>query len=196
MIEIQHIFHQLPNYIFWKDTNFNYLGANENFLKSAGLKCVDEIVGRNDFHLPWKIFAKKYRSDDQYILRSKEALHCKEHHKDITGQITLAIVNKKPLYDEKGLIVGIIGFYSKISLVTVTQIKRPYLPKRQREVLVLITNGLSAKQIAHHLSISQRTVEYYSEIIKSKLGCLNKAELIKKAFSLGYIDYEYYNISP
>lgn len=189
MIKLQHILHQLPDYIFWKDKALNYLGANDNLLKSAGLNSPDEIIGKNDYQLPWKLFAEKYRSDDQHIIHINQALHFEEYHKDISGQITLAIVNKKPLYDETGQILGVIGVYSKIKLKT-TELNNAYLPKRQKEVLSALAKGLSAKQIALKLGISPRTVEYYIDIIKSKLGCLNKVELIKTAISFGYVDHQ------
>ncbi len=51
--------------------------------------------------------------------------------------------------------------------------------KRQYECLTLIAQGCTAKMIANKLSLSVRTVECYLNIIKSKLSCHSRPELIK-----------------
>lgn len=160
--------------------------ANENLLKSVGLSSINDIINKNDYHFPWNDFAEKYRADDQHTLDVKKALCFEEYHKDISGRITLANVTKKPLYDEHGDVIGIIGSYSKTPL-NISPVNQTALTKRQKEVLKLVANGLTAKQIAIRLGISQRTVEFYLEIIKSKLDCQNKAQLIRRAVSLGYL---------
>lgn len=63
------------------------------------------------------------------------------------------------------------------------------LTPRERDVLLYISKGWFAVQIADHLQLSKRTVEHYTENIKNKLNCYSKAELIQKAhnfLSLGY----------
>ncbi|MBU4287790.1 MAG: hypothetical protein KKI12_06410, partial [Proteobacteria bacterium] len=44
----------LPQAIFWKDKNAVYLGCNKNFAVHAGVESPDDIVGKNDYDLPWK----------------------------------------------------------------------------------------------------------------------------------------------
>lgn len=184
MFKIEDILSQLPGFIFLKDKNSNYLAANDNFIKSAGLFSLEEIIGKNDFEMPWKLFAEKYRFDDQLIVNSQQQKHLKEYHIDISGKMSIATVHKKPLWVGKE-IVGLICHYSKIELVDNLSPKQK-LSKRQKEILNEIANGFSAKQIAAKLSISKRTVEFYIELIKSKLGSRNRAELVKKAIYLGY----------
>lgn len=55
------------------------------------------------------------------------------------------------------------------------------LTRREIEILRFMAEGLSTRDIAHHLHLSTRTVENHLETIKSKLDCNSKAELIKKA---------------
>lgn len=54
------------------------------------------------------------------------------------------------------------------------------LSKRQIECAKLIIQGNSAKEISIILNLSQRTVEYYSNLLKIKLHCRNKTELVLK----------------
>ena len=52
------------------------------------------------------------------------------------------------------------------------------LTDRQREVLRLVVAGRSAKEIAHALDISPRTVEFHKYRLMEGLGLKNNAELI------------------
>jgi len=55
------------------------------------------------------------------------------------------------------------------------------LSTREREVLQLIAEGHAAKEIAHVLNISTRTVSFHRENIKKKLGLRSTSELTKHA---------------
>ncbi|MFA6059853.1 MAG: response regulator transcription factor [Taibaiella sp.] len=61
----------------------------------------------------------------------------------------------------------------------------PKLTEREKEILQLITDGLSSKQIADRLFISIRTVEFYRLNILLKLDANNTAMLVKKAIKSG-----------
>jgi DNA-binding NarL/FixJ family response regulator len=60
------------------------------------------------------------------------------------------------------------------------------LTLREREVLTLIAEGASNKEIAARLFISTRTAEHHRANIMRKLGIHNTAQLIKYAFQNGY----------
>lgn len=53
------------------------------------------------------------------------------------------------------------------------------LTKREIQCAVYFLHGLSAKESARHLGITDRTVESYLKAIRKKLHCGNKAEFIK-----------------
>jgi DNA-binding NarL/FixJ family response regulator len=59
------------------------------------------------------------------------------------------------------------------------------LTPRQREVLQLIIEGLTMKEIANKLGISTRTAESYKYDMMSELGVTTTAELIQYAIKLG-----------
>jgi len=59
------------------------------------------------------------------------------------------------------------------------------LTLRQREILRLLTDGLSAKEIARSLGISQRTVEHHKYSMMQLLGITTSAELIRFALQSG-----------
>ena len=59
------------------------------------------------------------------------------------------------------------------------------LTLRQREILRLLADGLSAKQIAALLEISPRTVEFHKYSMMQLLGISTSAELIRFALQSG-----------
>lgn len=59
------------------------------------------------------------------------------------------------------------------------------LTPRQREILRLLVDGRSAKEIARLLDISHRTVEYHKYQAMEALGVATNAELIQLALRLG-----------
>jgi DNA-binding NarL/FixJ family response regulator len=61
------------------------------------------------------------------------------------------------------------------------------LTTRQREVLQLIAEGRSAKEVAALLKISNRTAEVHKARILEALGMHNTAELVQYAIRIGII---------
>jgi DNA-binding NarL/FixJ family response regulator len=61
------------------------------------------------------------------------------------------------------------------------------LSAREREILQLVAEGRSAKEMAHVLDISIKTVAFHRDNIKRKLGLRTTAELTKHAIELGLI---------
>jgi DNA-binding NarL/FixJ family response regulator len=71
-----------------------------------------------------------------------------------------------------------------------TQVGHPLgsLTPRQREVLQLLAEGRSAKQIASSLAISARTVEFHKFQLMEALGIRTNAELIHFAIKNGLVE--------
>lgn len=63
------------------------------------------------------------------------------------------------------------------------------LTLRQREVLQLLAEGRSAKEIASSLSISARTVEFHKYQMMESLGLRTNAELIHFAIKHGLVEF-------
>ncbi len=62
------------------------------------------------------------------------------------------------------------------------------LTPREREILQLIVNGLSAPEIAEAIFLSLGTVKNYRNSIMLKLDVNNTASLVKKALQFGLVD--------
>jgi two-component system response regulator NreC len=62
------------------------------------------------------------------------------------------------------------------------------LTEREREILKLIAEGLTSREIANALYISQKTVQGHRTKIMEKLDLHNRTELIKYAMRKGLVD--------
>lgn len=61
------------------------------------------------------------------------------------------------------------------------------LTDRELEILALVADGLSAKEIAAKMQLSPRTIERHVENCKFKLHARNTSQLILKASTSGYL---------
>ncbi len=64
------------------------------------------------------------------------------------------------------------------------------LTGREREILRLVAQGQSNKQIGVALSITERTVKFHVSAILRKLNAANRAEAVQKALTLGLIELQ------
>lgn len=60
----------------------------------------------------------------------------------------------------------------------------PELTQREREVLRLVVEGRTIKEIAEQLCLGFETVHSYTKSLRQKLGCPNTASLVRKAIGL------------
>jgi DNA-binding NarL/FixJ family response regulator len=65
--------------------------------------------------------------------------------------------------------------------------KAVLLTQRERHIIALIADGRSAKEIGRKMDLSPRTVERHIEDCRNKLRARNRAELITRAVSGGYL---------
>ncbi len=64
----------------------------------------------------------------------------------------------------------------------------PTLSPREQQVLKLVANGYSAKEVAGHVGIAPRTVERHIENIRLKMRARNRAHMVTQAVLAGYLE--------
>ena len=80
------------------------------------------------------------------------------------------------------------GYLNKVSDSSLTM--RTVLTAREREILQLLAEGLSAKEIAAHLNLSIKTIETHRRNIMEKLEIHTIADLTKYAIREGLVALE------
>ncbi len=101
----------LPQLVFWKDHQSNYLGCNQAFAKNANLESPHQIIGKNDLDLG---FSQKEvhlsRQLDKHIIESEPTVieYLYEEQREGRKEDILK-VSKRPLYDVSGAVMGIVG---------------------------------------------------------------------------------------
>lgn len=210
IITNQLILDQIPASIAWKDSNLKYLGANKNLLMQLQLTCREELIGIGDDDLPSNSPHENaiYKKHDLLALQGHtiEIMHTLERASDNKTYF----LQKAPLRNEYNQIIGVLyhclSWQQPDLLNSLKEIDKKFQPinglpeyyhlnsssnpadlsQRELECLFLQLRGKTAKQTGEILNLSKRTIESYLENIKSKFGCMNKAELLITAIEMGY----------
>jgi PAS domain S-box-containing protein len=106
-----------PLSVFWKDINSVYLGCNHAFLRDANLRSIDEIIGKNDYEMPWsETEADAYRTDDRQVIDLNQAkLGIIETQVQADGKQIWLETNKIPFHDLDGNVRGVLGIYHDVT---------------------------------------------------------------------------------
>jgi diguanylate cyclase (GGDEF)-like protein/PAS domain S-box-containing protein len=117
---LQLVLDNIPQQIFWKNTNSVFMGCNRNWAEAAQVGVPEAVIGKTDFDLlNDPVAAEQYRQQDRRIMASgKPELHILE-----TKQKSLAAdeptwldVNKIPIHDSDGKVIGIMSTVEDITL--------------------------------------------------------------------------------
>ena len=107
----------IPQAIFWKDRNSVYLGCNKKFAIHAGIESPEDIVGKNDYDLPWKKEETGlYLDADRRVMETDTPeYHIVEQQLQAGGKQAWVETNKIPLHNSRGEVIGILGSYEDIT---------------------------------------------------------------------------------
>ena len=114
---LQLVMDNIPQFVFWKDCNSVYLGCNREFARVAGVQEPKNIIGLNDYDLPWKPSESHwFREWDRRVMSNGiPQLNIIEPQQHADGKQSWLNTNKIPLRDTQGNIVGILGTYEDIT---------------------------------------------------------------------------------
>jgi two-component system cell cycle sensor histidine kinase/response regulator CckA len=101
----------LPDYIYVKDTDSQFVVGNITVGHGVGVTTPDEIVGKTDFDFYPQELAARYYADEQEIIRSGQPLINREEPliDFSTGDRKWLLTTKVPLRDSEGKIAGLVG---------------------------------------------------------------------------------------
>ena len=130
------IIDNMPQLIFWKDINSVYLGCNQKVVEMNKVNSSEDIIGKTDFDLVWKDWAKKYRMDDRRIMDNDGAeLRFLEQLIQSNGSSCWVETNKIPLHDASGKVMGILGTVEDVTeRKQAEELQKEYRQRLEKEV--------------------------------------------------------------
>lgn len=75
------------------------------------------------------------------------------------------------------------------------QVINKSVSRREREIINLISQGLTSQEIGAELFISLNTVQSHRKNILAKLDVNNIAHLVRRSFEIGILNYQTQNIN-
>jgi len=114
---LEEIINNIPYFIFWKDRQSRYLGANRLFAESAGFKSGAEMVGLCDFDCCWSQEESEFfrKVDEEVMLKGDPVLNFEEPQRQQDGSTITLLTSKVPLKCDSGKVVGVMGIYTDIT---------------------------------------------------------------------------------
>jgi diguanylate cyclase (GGDEF)-like protein/PAS domain S-box-containing protein len=113
---LQLVIDNIPQRVFWKNTELVFLGCNKAFCADAGVAHPGDIIGKSDQDLHWKSQADGYSRDDLETMRSGIAkINYEEPHLREDGSENWVRTSKIPLTNGEGRTVGVLGLYEDIT---------------------------------------------------------------------------------
>lgn len=203
MQDIQSILGQLDTAIFAKDLSHRYTYCNEKFAHATGEDSPGACYGKTDADVIWREYAGIYELSDNKVFAGQVLCNVFEPHRQLHRDKMTILVNKHPLLNRSGETVGIICSYVDVTDLNIvapvclaSSLNQGYfdlgkyfdhatLSMREFEVFKKTLMGQTAKQIAHSLCVSPKTVETYVSRIKIKMQCTTRGEIISEAIRSG-----------
>jgi PAS domain S-box-containing protein len=141
MLEL--VINNIPQLIYWKDKNLDYLGCNTNFAQLNGLDNPTSIIGRSNENLKWlSEESNNIEECERKVIRNNKPEY------NVIELITLADgnqawfeINRMPLLDLKGYVVGILVTYEDITIRKTAEEKLKASEEKYRGILDTIKEG-------------------------------------------------------
>lgn len=183
-------------FIFCKDRHGKYVHANELLAQAAGLDSPSQIINKTDDDLIWASQAKQFQQGDKAVFNGYSFVDVQETQ--IQPNKIATIVTTKILDCTESHSPRIMGGYRDITAKQTGKIILPNkclrlgpqfdnitLSYHEVETLKLIIRGLTSKVIAKQLCKSEKCIEYRTKILRQKLQCKTKKELVALAMDNG-----------
>lgn len=173
---------------FIKNERGIYIACNSSFEKFLGIdRC--NIVGQTAFALAPNSLAQIYTDADKELFAKRTVQIYKAPAPSNVQKREAVIFSKIIYFDSSDQVAGFIGTVNDakepaplcLQADSLEPTKPPELTRREFEVLYLMSQGLSAKEIAKKLIVSNHTIADHAKSIYTKLGANNRVSAILAA---------------
>ncbi len=114
---LEKVIDNIPQYIFWKDKELNYLGCNTNFSKLINLDNPDNISGITNKKIPlFKNYLTQHEKKEKDVIKhNRPKLDSIESLILSNGKKAYFNINRIPLLDLNNQVVGLLSTYEDIT---------------------------------------------------------------------------------
>ena len=192
---------------FFLSSDSVILDGNDKIAATVGANSVNDMSGHDSGYFCERDFSARMIANDQAVMRSASMKVVEETGERVDDFLINAMSMKFPWYYEEKIIgvlgcslhidaaeikdfartfiqfskTGLLGPISKFPVNALDgNLEMVYFSKRELEVMKLLVQNKTAREIGESLAISKRTVEHHIENMKLKANCLSKFELIYK----------------
>ncbi len=186
---LQLVLDNIPQFVYWKDRDLKYMGANKSFLGFVGLDNAEALLGRTDEEvLPSAEDAARVHGDDEAVVRSGQP----RYQTKITiaspgGETVWLETNRVPLLSDRGGQAendgdDVVGLLTTAEDVTQRiRLERQLLQSQKMEAIGTLAGGISHDFNNILTSIINSIELAISDIAADSLTCNDLMRALKAA---------------
>jgi PAS domain S-box-containing protein len=135
MLEL--VLDNIPQLIYWKDTDLVYMGCNKNFALLNKIMEPTSIIGSTDEDLIWlKANMKSIKDKEREVMKNNNAeYNAIESLTTSDDKQTWFEIDRIPLHDPKGKVVGLLATYEDITIRKIAEQKLKESEQKYRGIL-------------------------------------------------------------
>lgn len=185
-MDLNFILQNTAGNLYWKDKTGRYLGANQVFISLAGLKHLDEIIGKTDRELFSSVLSNEklmlLEETDRRIINSGVGESLKEEGIDANGKPAFYMTRKLPLRNDKGEITGLMGTSLDSTKEMQADIARSeFLANMRHDIRTPLSGIVGFSELLKSESNEPQIKEYADNLIASSHALLDLMDEVLEA---------------
>ncbi len=166
---IHDVIEAMPARIFWKDSQSNYIGCNQQFARDFGYTTVEEFYQNQLSVIKGFDDTEHFRQIERAILRDQLSFHTQERKLTLPNGDSIWILEfLYPLKDAKGVTYGLIGNYEDISHVKRTEAEKLRLEDSLQQAQKMESLGRLVGGVAHDFNNYLTVILGYTQLLSFK----------------------------